>query len=131
MALLKELTQTKSVLWEGDLEGDHYEIHEEIIDGVSNLTFVAEGKLVRAVSRAAKKNPLTTAIIGLSLAGMAATAYKRNKRHTTHFFTKDRHERKMYREITKTLMKSGAYTIKYNEKYTDGGYLWTLKRTKK
>ena len=130
MELLNELTQTKSVLWEGKIEGDHYEIHEDIVDGISNLTFVAEGTLVRAVSRAAKKNPLTTAIIGLSLAGMAAKAYKRNKRHTTHFFTKSIHERKMYRAIVKTLINAGGYTVKHNEKYTDGGYLWTLKKAR-
>ena len=130
MLLLQELTRPTAILWEGELEGDHYEIHEEIVDGVSSLTFVAETSLVRSVTRAAKKNPLTTAIIGLSLAGYAAKAYKRNKRHTTHFFTKNRHERKMYREIVKTLTKMGGYTVKDNERYTDGGYLWTLKRKK-
>lgn len=130
MQLIKELTQTHSVLWEGDIDGHHFEIHEDIVDGVSDLRFIAEGALLRKVSKAAKKNPLTTAVIGLSLAGIAAKAYNTNKRHTTHFYAKNPHEKRMYATIVKELMATGNYKLKKDAKYFQGGYLWELKRTR-
>ena len=128
MSLLKELTDSEALLWEGEIDGHHFKIHETLNEGVSDLRFVAESSLVRKVTRAARKSPLTTAVIGLSLAGMAASAYNKSKRNTTHFYAKSPQEKKMYAAIVQDLMATGNYRLKLNAKYLQGGYVWKLVR---
>jgi hypothetical protein len=53
--------------------------------------------------------------------------YKKNKRKTVTFYTKDTQEKLMYKDIVKTLMATGKYR-KQKETFVDGGYLWVLKR---
>ena len=72
------------------------------------------------------KNPV---IAGLA-AGYAVNAfaqYKKNKRTTTTFFAKDPQEKKMYKDIIDTLVRSGKFK-KTKEKFVDGGILYVLKR---
>lgn len=129
MSLLKELTAPEStLLWEGEIEGDHFEIHEDLEDGISNVRFVAEASLVNRVTKFAKKKPLTTAIVGMNLAIMAGHQFKKLRRKHTRFFAKTTHEKKLYAQIVKDLMSTGGYKLR-RKRFVAGGILWELKKT--
>jgi len=57
----------------------------------------------------------------------ALKKYKKNKRNTIKFYTKDLREKQLYKDMIEQLMKSGKYR-KEKETYVDGGYLFVLKR---
>jgi len=118
------------ILWEGELEGEEYAFYVQLEEGRARAGFGAKrgGVLSKAGKGLLKfaKNPI---VAGLA-AGYAIDAYgkyKKNKRMTTHFFARGTQEKKMYKEIVDTLMKTGKYR-KVREKYVDGGYLWELKK---
>jgi len=86
--------------------------------------FITKG--LKTFDKFAKVHPM---IVG-AIAGYATDAlrkYKKNKRNTITFYTKDTHEKVIYKDMVDQLMKSGKYR-KEKETFIDGGYLFVLKR---
>ena len=83
-------------------------------------------KSLQGSTKFAKNNPF---IVGAMAAYSvdAIKQYNKNKRKTITFYTKDMQEKKMFKEIVDTLMKTGKYR-KEKETVVDGGYLFVLKR---
>jgi len=111
------------VLWEGEVEGETFAFVIE--EGLARFVQPSRGKRVRGKG---------LSFLGkASLVGLGAFAvdaylkYKKNKRTTTTFFAKTQQERKLYKDIVKTLTNTGKYK-KTKEKFTDGGILWVLKK---
>ena len=115
----------KDILWEGEIDGEQYMF---TINEDGHALFERAGK----VSGSIKK--------GLAFAGKAAMVglagawavdaiqkYRKNKRNTMTFFTKDQQEKKLYQSIVDDLMKTGNYK-KVKQSYVDGGHLWVLKK---
>jgi hypothetical protein len=115
------------VLWEGELDG--YEYAFVIEEGMARFAQSSKGGVLRGAAKGALKFISNPVVAGLA-AGYAIdsiNAYKRNKRMTTTFFAKSPEEKKLYRDIVDTLMKTGNYR-KVREKYIDGGIMYELKK---
>jgi len=126
---LIELDNT-DILWEGELDGEEYVFYVQLDEKYARAGFGNKrGGVLSKVGKGILKFAKNPIVAGLA-AGYAIDAYgkyKKNKRLTTHFFARGNQEKKMYKEIVDTLMKTGKYR-KVREKYVDGGYLWELKK---
>ena len=85
---------------------------------------IAKG--LQGIGKFANTHPWITATMAM-YALDASKTYKKNKRKTITFYSKDSQERKMYRDIVDTLMSTGKYK-KVKNTALDGGWLWELKK---
>lgn len=118
------------IIWRGYFENKLYEgvlvnEHFSVRPGVTGGGIVKQS--LRKGAAALKANP-GLAALSAGLAVASYTAYTKNKRNTMRLFAKGHKERQLYKKVIDDLMKTGSYK-KVREKYTDGGYLWVLKRT--
>lgn len=73
-----------------------------------------------------KKNPFLAGALA-SYGIDSLKQYKKNKRNTLKFYTKDIAEKNLFKDMIKNLMKSGKYR-KEKDTFINGGYLFVLKR---
>lgn len=111
----------KNQLYEAAVIGEHFSVRP----GAHGGGIVKQ--TMRKGAAAVKANP-GLAALSAGLAVASYTAYTKNKRNTMRLFAKGQKEKQLYKKIISDLMKTGFYK-KVREKYTDGGYLWVLKRT--
>lgn len=113
-------------------EQDGYAIYVEQLNEKSIKVGIGQSaggmisKTMQSFGKFAKSHPFITG----AMAGYASDAlrqYKKNKRNTITFYTKDMHEKTIYKDMVTQLMKTGKYR-KEKETFVDGGYLFVLKR---
>lgn len=66
---------------------------------------------------------------GVPLGLTAINAYSKNKTQTAKLFAKTAWERHFYGRIVQDLLKAGTYKV--SKRYTNGGIMFELERTKK
>lgn len=81
---------------------------------------------IQSVGSFVKKHPIIAAAV-TSYAVDSIKQYKKNKRNTIKFYTKDVEEKKLFKDMSSELMKTGKYRIE-KDTVVDGGYLLILKR---
>jgi hypothetical protein len=125
--LLEELQQTIILSEEDDIKLYATQINESSIKiGLVQSAGGLVKKSFQGIGKFAKNHPFITG----AMAGYAVDAikkYKKNKRNTITFYTKDHQEKKLYKDMMTQLMKSGKYRVE-KDTVVDGGYLLVLKR---
>ena len=101
-------------------------LNEKLNIGIGQTKGGIISKGLKSFDKFAKAHPMMVGAIA-GYAGDALRKYKKNKRNTITFYTKDMHEKIIYKDMVDQLMKSGKYR-KEKETYIDGGYLFVLKR---
>jgi hypothetical protein len=128
---LEEIIKKETVI----VESEDLVILEEARGRSTRIKVIPKGK--------SKEGPVKKSLQGVTKmisdhpvisAGLALYAYKKYKKHRFKqqrkiitFFSTDPIEKKMHKDIVKTLMGTGKY-LKKKAEYVDGGYMWVLKK---